>query len=490
MLELTLLQKLASMSPKRQTLGLDQGTVRQFLQSDSLLGEAIRTADEIVASLTSQDREFLHLPEDEQITKLQEGFVNFYPPAAVNPYVALAAKGPWIITSCGAVVYDAGGYGMLGFGHHPSPITAAISPHQVMANIMTASLSQKKFVTALRREIGKSRPAPHPQPYSHFLCLNSGSEAMTMASRFADINAKNVLNRGRKRNVKFLALEGSFHGRTDRPAQFSHSCLTTYQKNLASFANQENLVVVRINDEQQLSEIFAQAEKDEVFFEAFYLEPVQGEGNPGKALTPQFYRLARKLTQEMGSLLIIDSIQAGLRAQGCLSILDYPGFEGAAAPDVEVFSKALNAGQFPLSVLAVTAKTAQLYVEGVYGNTMTSNPRALDVASAVLGQVTPALSANIREMGKALLAEFAKLQKEFPRIIDGVQGTGLLLSIQINEAYGNVSAYHSLEWKLRCKGLGVIHGGKNSLRFTPHFRINLAEIGLITSKLHDLFASI
>jgi len=32
---------------------------------------------------------------------------------------------------------------------------------------------------------------------------------------------------------------------------------------------------------------------------------------------------------------------------------------------------------------------------------------------------------------------------------------------------------------MRRQGVGVIHGGKNSLRFTPHFNINSDEINLI-----------
>ena len=67
-----------------------------------------------------------------------------------------------------------------------------------------------------------------------------------------------------------------------------------------------------------------------------------------------------------------------------LSIVDYPGFEGLDAPDMETYSKALNAAQYPLSVLAVNERAAGLYRKGVYGNTMTTNPRALDVACAVL----------------------------------------------------------------------------------------------------------
>ena len=35
------------------------------------------------------------------------------------------------------------------------------------------------------------------------------------------------------------------------------------------------------------------------------------------------------------------------------------------------------------------------------------------------------------------------------------------------------------EFVLRKQGLGVIHGGENSLRFTPHFGIRSEEVDLI-----------
>src|SRR3546814_15745664 len=105
-----------------------------------------------------------------------------------------------------------------------------------------------------------------------------------------------------------------------------------------------------------------------------------------------------------GSLLLGDSIQAGLRATGTLSVVDYPGFEGQEAPDMETYSKALNAGQYPLSVLALTEHAAGIYQRGTYGNTMTGNPRALDVACAVLDAPTPELRQNILERGEQALA--------------------------------------------------------------------------------------
>jgi acetylornithine/succinyldiaminopimelate/putrescine aminotransferase len=227
-----------------------------------------------------------------------------------------------------------------------------------------------------------------------------------------------------------------------------------------------------------LKQVFAEADKNGWFIEAVYIEPVMGEGDPGRGLTPEFYAAARELTKAHGSLLLIDSIQAGLRAHGVLSIVDYPGFENAEAPDMETYSKALNAGQYPLSVLAVTASTAELYKKGIYGNTMTANPRALDVACAVLGALTPEIRQNIRARGQEFLTKLNRLKSELPGYITKVQGTGLLFSCELSPEFLCYGGGSTEEW-MRANGYGVIHGGTNSLRFTPHFGVSAAEVDLL-----------
>jgi hypothetical protein len=42
-----------------------------------------------------------------------------------------------------------------------------------------------------------------------------------------------------------------------------------------------------------------------------------------------------------------------------------------------------------------------------------------------------------------------------------------------------VVGYEGIETWLRKNGLGVIHGGENSLRFTPHFGITREEVALL-----------
>jgi acetylornithine/succinyldiaminopimelate/putrescine aminotransferase len=461
------------------TVGLSDEVIKQFQGSDRRLEEVVGEAYALFRNLQAEEPDLLAMDEQGQISTIQNGYVNFYAEDAINPYVALAGNGPWIVSMKGAVLYDTGGYGMLGFGHCPERVLESMNQRHVMANIMTPNLSQMHLMELLRKEIGHTRGSC---PFDRFLCVNSGSESVTVGARLSDINAKLMTDPGGRhanKAIKILSLKGSFHGRTHRPSQFSDSTRKNYCKHLASFRDHDSLITVEPNDIEQLKQVFGWANENNVFFEAFFFEPVMGEGNPGMAITPEFYAEARRLTKEHGALMLIDSIQAGLRAHGVLSVIDYPGFQDQEAPDMETYSKALNAGQYPLSVLAMNEHTANLYKKGVYGNTMTTNPRALDVACAVLEGVTPELRQNIRDRGAELVAKLNAVKDEVGGRIIAVQGTGLLVSTELDSSRYKSYGAGSIEEYMRIHGLSVIHGGQNSLRFTPTFGLTSEEVDLI-----------
>jgi acetylornithine/succinyldiaminopimelate/putrescine aminotransferase len=315
------------------------------------------------------------------------------------------------------------------------------------------------------------------------MCLNSGSEAVTLAARIADTNTKAMTDAGGRhagREVKRLAMAGGFHGRTDRPALYSDSSRKNYRKYLASYRGEHSVIAIAPYDIEALRQAFVDAEAEGWFIEAMLFEPVMGEGDPGRGLPVEFYAVARELTAAHGSLLMVDSIQAGLRAHGVLSVVDYPAFRDVDPPDMESYSKALNAGQYPLSVLALNERAAGIYQRGTYGNTMTANPRALDVAGAVLEMLTPAVRENIRQRGREALEKLGQLKAELGGAITGVQGTGLLFSCELDATLKGYGAGSIEEW-LREQGLGVIHGGANSLRFTPPFNMGGDELDLIVT---------
>jgi acetylornithine/succinyldiaminopimelate/putrescine aminotransferase len=474
------LAEIRKFSGEMDTIGLSNDVIASFCEYDKSISEAIAEGLSNHRQLRQRlGDDVMMTSEPELVSLLQEDYVNFYAPATVNPYIALAARGPWIITSHGAVVHDNGGYGMLGAGHGPSSVIDAMSQNWVMANVMTPSFSHSRLAEALKQELGHSRGHC---PFTKFICMNSGSESMTVALRIADINANTQTGPGGKYEnypIKMVAVERSFHGRTDRPAQISHSCKSGYDKNLATFQNRDNLILVPANDPKALEAVFQQAVEEKFFIELIAIEPIQGEGNPGMCVTREFYDTARRLTKEYDSMLLVDSIQAGIRGQGCLSVIDYDGFQDAEVPDMETWSKAINAGQYPLSVLGMNDGAASMYVVGIYGNTMTTNPRALETAVAVLEQITPELRMNIKDRGEEFVMKLKILADELPGTITKVQGTGLLLSAELEPGKFPVVGFDAVEPWCRRRGLGVIHGGHNALRFTPHFRITSKEIDLI-----------
>ncbi|PPU94720.1 aminotransferase class III-fold pyridoxal phosphate-dependent enzyme [Xanthomonas albilineans] len=475
---LSLLASLRAHAGERLTHGLDDADILRLATSHPQLSAAIEAAVLEHAHLAREFGDLLDLDEAAQIRTVQAGFVNFYADDVVTPYVPLTARGPWIVTLKGAVLYDTGGYGMLGFGHTPEAVLEAMARPQMMANVMTPSVSQLRLERALRTEIGHRRGGC---PYSKFMCLNSGSEAVGLAARIADINTKLQTDPGARHagaKIKRVVVKGSFHGRTDRPGLYSDSSRKIYLRHLASYRGEDSLIAIAPYDVDALRRVFADAAQHGWFVEAVFLEPVMGEGDPGRALSQDFYAAARELTRAHGSLLLIDSIQAGLRAHGVLSMVDYPGFERLDPPDMETYSKALNAAQYPLSVLALTQSAAQLYRKGTYGNTMTTNPRALDVATATLTQLTPQLRANIRERGAEAVRKLETLKAQLGDAITHVQGTGLLFSCALAPQFKCYGAGSTEQW-LRQHGVNVIHGGDNSLRFTPHFAMDSEELDLL-----------
>ena len=86
----------------------------------------------------------------------------------------------------------------------------------------------------------------------------------------------------------------------------------------------------------------------------------------------------------------------------------------------------------------------------------------------------------IRVRGVESLQKLEKLKAELGGMITKVQGTGLLFSCELSPQFKCYGTGSTEEW-LREHGIGVIHGGANSLRFTPTFTITSEEIDLLVA---------
>jgi acetylornithine/succinyldiaminopimelate/putrescine aminotransferase len=112
------------------------------------------------------------------------------------------------------------------------------------------------------------------------------------------------------------------------------------------------------------------------------------------------------------------------------------------------------------AVLAMQEHIASKYVVGLYGNTMTTNPRALDVAADVLRAITPAVRSNIIKRGEEMQQKFGALSAKYPAILRGVTGSGLLQALHLQPSVpmfgGNHAGTRSFLAACRHAGIGVI----------------------------------
>ena len=92
---IAILEQMRASSGYAETTGLTNDVILDFASRDNTLVQAIEEAGIRQGEFSN---ELLMMAESDLVSHLQEDFVNFYAPATINPYVAVAARGPWIVT--------------------------------------------------------------------------------------------------------------------------------------------------------------------------------------------------------------------------------------------------------------------------------------------------------------------------------------------------------------------------------------------------------
>lgn len=89
------LEEIRSKTGDARTIGLGDEIIAEFLLSDPSLSRALEEAQANFHSLENDmGSDVLALDEEELTAHLQSDYVNFYSAPTVNPYVAIAARGP------------------------------------------------------------------------------------------------------------------------------------------------------------------------------------------------------------------------------------------------------------------------------------------------------------------------------------------------------------------------------------------------------------
>jgi diaminobutyrate-2-oxoglutarate transaminase len=159
---------------------------------------------------------------------------------------------------------------------------------------------------------------------------------------------------------------------------------------------------------------------------AILIEMVQGEGGLNCATSAWLKRLAG-LAREIGSLLIIDDIQAGNGRTG--TFFSFENYE--LDPDIVVLSKSLSGFGNPLSLVLIRPEL-DVWEPGEHNGTFRGNNLAFVGATAALETYwrSPDFEQDIAEKAELVARKLAQIVTALPIGAGRVKGRGLFTGIE------------------------------------------------------------
>jgi len=355
-------------------------------------------------------------------------------------------EGSWLITETGERYLDfAGGIAVNSLGHS--------HPHLVQA--LTEQAAKLWHVSNLYQIPGQSRLGERLAENSfadRVFFTNSGAEALECAIKTA---RRYQYVKGHPERYRVITFEGAFHGRT-----LATIAAGGQAKYLEGFGPK-----VDGFDQVAFDDIDAAEKLIGPETAAIMLEPVQGEGGIRPFPTASLKRL-RQLCDKHGLLLIFDEVQCGIGRTGKLFAHEWAGVN----PDLMAIAKGIGGG-FPMGACLATEEAASAMTAGVHGTTFGGNPLAMAVGNAVLDVVLE--DGFLDEVSrKALLIKqgLAAVADEFPDVIEGIRGSGLMLGLKCTMPNTKVNM------ALRDHKLLAVPAGDNVIRLLPPLTTSDADI--------------
>lgn len=300
----------------------------------------------------------------------------------------------WDIDGNGYVDYRLG-YGPAILGYAEDRVDAAARKGMEVGGVFALS-TEREYAVADR--VAKMVPGVDLVRFS-----NSGTEAVMAALRLA---------RAYTGRESYLLVEGGYHGLFDA---------AMWQANVEDWkagSNKDPEVIpygkgipptvkklahlVPMNDFQRLEDTFRKHGHE---FAAMLIEPIQGNCC-GILAQAEYVRLARKLCDEYGVLLIIDEVKSGFR-------VGKSGIQGimGVRPDITTFAKAVANG-YPIALIGGREEVMRHFRYGgaSHGGTYTAHSVSLAAAEECLRILdeTPALD-TLAQHGRNLMEGIGKI---------------------------------------------------------------------------------
>lgn len=165
---------------------------------------------------------------------------------------------------------------------------------------------------------------------------------------------------------------------------------------------------------------------------AVFLEPIQAE-NGCRTVDEEYARKLESLCKARGALLVVDETQTNFGRTGAPFSFELFHIE----PDVLILGEALGGGMFPITVTMMTQRVNEFMNDHpmIHLSTFGGSDVGCCVGRKALEIYTrEAPWKNAKTMGDRLRAAFDALAGEYPSLLPGVEGAGLLLALKTPSA--------------------------------------------------------
>ena len=366
------------------------------------------------------------------------------------PLVMVEGKGSWLWDSEGRKYLDfVQGWAVNCLGHSPDVILDALNDQaRRLLNCSPAYYNEPmaRLATLIADSTGLDEV---------FLC-NSGAEANEGAIKLA----RKWGSRHRGGAFEIVTMEHGFHGRTlaTMAASGKPGWDTLFQPKVSGFPK------VPLGDLEAVRKAVTPRTV------AVMLEPIQGEAGVFVA-ADDWLRELRKLTRDLGILLILDEIQTGIGRTGRMYGYEHAGIE----PDIVTLGKGLGGGT-PIAALVASAG-ASVFEYGDQGGTFNGNALVAAVGCAVVTAVrAPGFLDSVATSGRYLAERLGVLAAELGH--GEVRGRGLLVALQLQGRDATKVARAALD-----RGLLINAPRPDTLRFMPSLTVSRDEIDGMLERL-------
>jgi acetylornithine/N-succinyldiaminopimelate aminotransferase len=349
------------------------------------------------------------------------------------------------------------GIGVTSLGHAHPGLTAAIAD-QAATLIHTSNLYYHPFQSQAAARLAQLSGLPRT-----FFC-NSGTEAVEACLKFA---RRYWFTQGSTNRTAFVAVEGSFAGRTLGALSVTHS-----EHYRAPFG--PLIPSVTFVDPAQ-PDALAAAVTDQTA--AIIAEPIQGEGGI-RPMSAQFAAALNDVCTTTGTLYIADEVQTGLGRTGHAFYSHALGLR----PDLMSIGKALGGG-VPIGAALVSERIAEAVSPGDHGSTYGGNLLGTRAAAFVLDQLMGGLIEHVKTVGVHLERRLRALALQHPVIVE-VRGAGLMRGLQLT-----VDAMPVVDGA-RERGLLVNRTDEKVVRILPPLNVSIADIDRAVEMLDAVFVTV